>query len=249
MLLTAVGEVTRHSNPGVGLWPSPVQKTTGVGSRISHRIVTIRALNENILKPVRDASVAARAHFKNIFGAALERDCFLMDWDNLVAIVPICMVDKADDGTRYSPEEQAAQIAYTSRSQPYSPCEPPPADELLEELRRRSPQVILTPTMKFLGDHTVWTRQKQAGRFVFLHIATGFTEPRLCMAENFQAKLEEFRAAGIVCGKDSTTGRPLFSHADGWSTRGKSSPVQSANRKRRSILKELERASQVPTIA
>ena len=66
MLLTAVGEIARRSIPGVGLWPSPMQKTSGVGSRLSHRIETIRALNENILKPVRDAGVAAIAP-SNIF--------------------------------------------------------------------------------------------------------------------------------------------------------------------------------------
>jgi hypothetical protein len=247
MLLTAVGEVTIHSNPGVGLWPSPVQKTSGVGSRLSHRIETIRALNANILKQVRDAGVAAIAHFKHIFGAALERDCFLMDWDNLKAIVPICMVNKADDGTRYSPEEQTDQIAYTSRSRPYPPCEPPPPVELLEELRRRSPEVIKTRTMKLLGDRTVWTRQQQPNRlgqparFIFLHIATGFTADSPGRAEKFHAKIIEYRAAGIVCGKDSITGQPHFSHADGWSTRGMNNPVQSATSKCRSILKERER--------
>ena len=155
------------------------------------------------------------------------------------------MVDTAVDTTTYTPEEQADQISYTSRSQPYTPCVAPPPDVLLEELRKRSPAVVPTKTMQLLGDGSEWQRQVRAERteirqavFEHLHLPTGWSTIKMPEAVKYQAKLDNFSAAGIVCGKDETTGKPLFTHADGWSSRDKLHPVMSAALKSKSIHKE-----------
>tara|TARA_B110000483_G_scaffold239920_1_gene319448 strand:- start:948 stop:1859 length:912 start_codon:yes stop_codon:yes gene_type:complete len=243
MLLTAVGDFD-YTRPGVGVWPSPLHKKSGAGSSLSHLVTTIRALNQNTLKPVRDEGEAAIAQYKKIFGAALERDCFLIDWDTLTAIVPISMVDTAVDKISYTQEEQTDQVAYTSRPHPYPPCVAPPAGVLLDALRKRSPPVVLSATMELLGDGSEWKRRDLAGhhrhrsKSEFLHVATGYTTIMIHEAITYEANLVSFRAAGIVCGKNPSTGKPLFTHADRWSTRDSQRPVNSAINKLARLQKE-----------
>ena len=256
MLLTPVGEFTTRGHlPGVGLWPSPVEKQAGVGSRISHRIDVIRLLNTEILQPVRDAGAAEIARFKKTFGAALENDCFLIDWDTLTAIVPICMVTAATSNyTVFTPEEHAAQLAYASRQPRYKPCVAPPADVLLDVLQKRSPAVVLSDCLEFIGDGSEWMRRERVERLTaplaaseFLHKPTGYTTIELREAKSFHDSVLKFKAVGIKCAKDTSTGKPLFHDDAGWSTRGSKMPVLSATHKFKSIVKN--RTNQTPAAA
>ena len=245
MLLTPIDDVTSTNLPGVGLWPSPVEKQGGVGSRLSHRIDIIRAVNKAILKPVRDAGAAKIARFKKVYGAALEYDCFLIDWDTLTAIVPIGMVNDCETATFYTPDEQSAQLAYASRQPRYNPCVAPPADVLLDALRKRSPAVVLSAVMEFIGDGSEWERRERAERLTqptkgseYFHKATGFTTIDLCTAQVYHANVLKFRGVGIKCAKDIGTGKALFYDDEGWSTSGGQRPRQSAEFRYVSILKE-----------
>ena len=142
------------------------------------------------------------------------------------------MVDTAVDKTIYTQEEQTDQVAYTSRSHPYPPCVAPPAEVLLEELRKRSPAVVPTKALQLLGDGSKWKRQERVGdrrsKSEYLHVATGYNTTELDQARAYEAKIVKLMAAGIVCRKDETTGKPLFTHDDGWSSRDSQNPVLSA---------------------
>ena len=114
--------------------------------------------------------------------------------------------------------------------------------------------MVLSDCLEFIGDGSEWMRRERVERLTaplaaseFLHKPTGYTTIELREAKSFHDSVLKFKAVGIKCAKDTSTGKPLFHDDAGWSTRGSKMPVLSATHKFKSIVKN--RTNQTPAAA